>query len=52
MGKRLTKKFFRVQGSKGGRKAWEKLTPEERSAEMRRRARKRARRRKRDREQP
>jgi hypothetical protein len=47
MRKRLTKAFFKKQGSKGGRAAWENMTFEERSAEMKRRARVRARRRKR-----
>lgn len=41
--KRLTKSYFREQGSAGGRKAWADMSAEERSQEMKRRAAKRKR---------
>jgi hypothetical protein len=40
--KQLTKKFFKETGSQGGVKVWAGMTPEERSAEMKRRAKVRA----------
>jgi len=36
--KKLTREFFQAEGQKGGQSAWARLGPEERSAEMKRRA--------------
>jgi len=44
--RRISKQFFKDTGSAGGKKAWASMTPEQRSAEMKRRAKVRAKKRK------
>jgi hypothetical protein len=44
--RRISKQFFKDQGSAGGKKAWAGMSDKEKSAEMKRRAKVRAKKRK------